>query len=86
MATNFFSGVRTSEQRLNIIIGQLNGLKKTLAGGHYDCSALITQIKATKAGLDAVLEKTLEEQLDRCLKTAKSKPEVKKIFSQAVRR
>jgi DNA-binding FrmR family transcriptional regulator len=86
MATNFFAGARTPEQRLNIIIGQLNGLKKTLAKGRYECSALITQIKATKAGLDAVLEKVLEEQLDRCLKTAKSKPEVKKIFSQALRK
>lgn len=86
MATNFFAGTRTPEQRLNIIIGQLNGLKKTLAKGRYDCSAFITQIKATKAGLDAVLEKILEEQLDRCLKTTKSKPEVKKIFSQALRR
>ena len=86
MATNFFAGTRTPEQRLNIIIGQLNGLKKTLAKGRYDCYALITQIKATKAGLDAVLEKILEEQLDRCLKTTKSKPEVKKIFSQALRK
>lgn len=86
MATNFFAGARTPDQRLNIIIGQLNGLKKSLANGRYDCSLLITQIKATKSGLDAVLEKVLEEQLDRCLKTVKSKPEVKKIFSQALRK
>jgi DNA-binding FrmR family transcriptional regulator len=86
MANNFFSGTRTPEQRLNIIIGQLNSLKKVISDDRYDCSSLITQIKATKAGLDAVLEKVLSEQLDRCLKTAKSKPEVKKMFSQALRR
>lgn len=86
MATSFFSGARTPEQRINIIIGQLNGLKKTLASGRYECSALITQIKATKSGLDAVMEKVLDEQLDRCLKTVKSKPEVKKIFNYALRK
>ena len=86
MANKFFTGVRTPEQRINIIIGQLNGLKKVLAKRQYDCSALITQIKAARSGLDAVLEKILEEQLDRCLKTTKSKPEVKKLFSQIIRK
>ena len=86
MATNnSLGGSRTPEQRLNIIIGQLNGLKKTISQSNYECSALITQIKAVKAGLDAVLEKILEEQLDRCLKTTKAKPEVKKIFNQVIR-
>mgnify|MGYP000967570662 CR=1 FL=1 len=82
---NPLSGSRTPEQRLNIIIGQLNGLKKTISQADYDCSALITQIKAVKAGLDAVLEKILEEQLDRCLKATKARPEVKKIFNQVIR-
>ncbi|HPU92492.1 MAG TPA: metal-sensitive transcriptional regulator [bacterium] len=87
MATNnpLLSGSRTPEQRLNIIIGQLNGLKKAIGQSNYECSALITQIKAVKAGLDAVLEKILEEQLDRCLKATKAKPEVKKIFNQVIR-
>jgi len=86
MATNNpLSGSRTPEQRLNIIIGQLNGLKKAIGQSNYECSALITQIKAVKAGLDAVLEKILEEQLDRCLKATKAKPEVKKIFNQVIR-
>ena len=75
---NPLSGSRTPEQRLNIIIGQLNGLKKTISQTNYDCSALITQIKA-------VLEKILEEQLDRCLKATKARPEVKKIFNQVIR-
>ncbi|HNW55762.1 MAG TPA: metal-sensitive transcriptional regulator [bacterium] len=86
MATGFFSGARTPEQRINIIIGQLNALKKAIAGGKADCSSVITQIKATKSGLDAVMEKVLEEQLDRCLKTVKSKPEVKKILNYALRK
>ena len=87
MATNnpLLCGSRTPEQRLNIIIGQLNGLKKAIGQSNYECSALITQIKAVKAGLDAVLEKILEEQLDRCLKATKAKPEVKKIFNQVIR-
>jgi len=71
MATGFFSGARTPEQRINIIIGQLTALKKAIANGKSDCSSVITQIKATKSGLDAVMEKVLEEQLDRCLKTVK---------------
>ncbi len=86
MATGFFSGARTPEQRINIIIGQLTALKKAIANGKSDCASMITQIKATKSGLDAVMEKVLEEQLDRCLKTVKSKPEVKKIFNYALRK
>ena len=86
MATNnSLTSGRTTEQRLNIIIGQLNGLKKAIGQSNYDCSALITQVKAVKAGLDSFLEKILEEQLDRCLKATKSKPEVKKIFNQVIR-
>jgi DNA-binding FrmR family transcriptional regulator len=58
----------TNETRINIIIGQLEGIKKMLASGdNNSCTDLIIQLKAVKSALSSLLEKIVSEEMGRCL-------------------
>ncbi len=59
--------MKTSEQRINIIIGQLEGIKRMLAQAPDDCFGLLTQMKAVKSALSSLTEQVLSSELDRCL-------------------
>lgn len=59
--------MKTNEQRINIIIGQLEGIKKMLSAEQNDCTDLIVQLKAIKAALSSLLEKIVSEEMGRCL-------------------
>ena len=41
--------MKTNEQRINIIIGQLEAIKKMLTKKDEDCTKLFIQLKATKS-------------------------------------
>lgn len=73
--------MKTTEQRINNIIGQLEGVKKMLANTPEDCLSILTQMKAVKSAMSSLTEKMLSTELDRCLKngfipTKKAKMEV----------
>jgi len=58
----------TNETRINIIIGQLEGIKKMLASSDSNgCTDLIIQLKAVKSALSSLLEKIVSEEMGRCL-------------------
>lgn len=59
--------MKTSEQRINNIIGQLEGIKKMLIESPDDCFALLTQMKAVKSAVSSLTEKILSVEFDRCL-------------------
>ncbi len=59
--------MKTSEQRINNIIGQLEGIKKMLVNDPEDCFSLLTQMKAVKSALSSLTEQLLSSELDRCL-------------------
>ncbi|HZJ41593.1 MAG TPA: metal-sensitive transcriptional regulator [Patescibacteria group bacterium] len=59
--------MKSNEQRINIIIGQLEGIKKMLSHKDGDCTSLIIQLKAIKAALSSLLEKIVAEEMGRCL-------------------
>lgn len=59
--------MKSNEQRINIIIGQLEAVKKMLSEKNNDCTDLIIQLKAIKSALSAVLEKIVSEEMGRCL-------------------
>jgi len=81
--------MKTIEQRINNIIGQLEGIKRMLANKPEDCFALITQIKAVKSALSALIEKILSSEFDRCFNNKMSLDKKRKmeiIFKELIKK
>lgn len=80
--------MKTNEQRINIIIGQLEGAKKKLNLKETDCFSLITQLKAIKAGTAALMESIISEKFNRCLsgKSSQDKENIQKLFKELIKK
>ncbi len=78
--------MKTNEQRINNIIGQLEGIKKMLGQGNRDCSSLIIQLKAIKSAMASLMEKIIAEEFVCCLagKQAEEKDKIEKIFKELI--
>jgi DNA-binding FrmR family transcriptional regulator len=78
--------MKTSEQRINNIIGQLEGVKKMLATGPQDCVALIVQLKAVKSAMASLMEKIIADEFSYCLLDEKlsSQQKMEKIFKELI--
>ncbi|MEI6379055.1 MAG: metal-sensitive transcriptional regulator [Candidatus Falkowbacteria bacterium] len=63
---------RTPEQLLNIVIGQLEGVKKMLAG-EKDCLKVLVQLKAAKSALNNATTHILSQNMHHCLVSTKPK-------------
>lgn len=59
--------MKTSTQRINNIIGQLEGVKKMLERDDVDCFKLVIQLKAVRSAMSSLMEKVMAEELSRCL-------------------
>lgn len=57
----------TIEKRINIIIGQLEAIKKLADDEGIDCDQLLTQLKASKSALNSVYRLIVKREMDRCL-------------------
>jgi len=69
--------VKTNQQRLNNIIGQLEGIKKMM-DSKAECLKILTQLKASKSALSSVTDSVIEDKFNTCLKSL-SKDD-KKLF------
>jgi DNA-binding FrmR family transcriptional regulator len=80
--------MKTNEQRINIIIGQLEGIKKKLNSPKADCFALITQLKAIKAATSSLMEAVINEEFGKCLlgKGQKKTEDIKKFFQEIIKK
>jgi len=79
--------MKTATQRINNIIGQLEGIKKVLATENKDCFQLITQLKAIKSASAALLDKIVKEELEVCLRQPNQKREkMLKIFEEVTKK
>ncbi len=78
--------MKTPEQRLNNVIGQLSGAKKILAEPQRDCFLLLTQLKAARSALSALMDKIVGEEFDRCLIDPQrhDKAKIEKIFKEII--
>lgn len=78
--------MKTNEQRINNIVGQLNGIKHLLADPKNDCFEAITQLKAARAALDALLVKVLSDEALPCLNRQPGKQaKLNKILKEIVK-
>ncbi len=58
--------MKSNEQLINNIIGQLEGVKKMM-DCEKDCTATITQLKAAKSALNTVIRRHIETHLKHCV-------------------
>lgn len=71
--------MKTSQQRINNIIGQLEGIKKMLEKSPDDCFSILVQVKAVKAAINSLTEQMLSKELDNCLKKSFSPSKKEKV-------
>ena len=58
--------MKTTEQLINNIIGQANGIKKMI-DDKKDCYLVINQMKAVKAAVTSLMDKFINENMNTCL-------------------
>lgn len=77
--------MKTEQQLLNNIIGQLNGLKE-MVEKNRDCFEVIVQMKAAKSSFNTLMNRYMERQFISCLdkcRSANSKENLcKKFFGE----
>lgn len=80
--------IKTTEQRINNIIGQLEGSKKMLADKNKDCFALIIQLKAIRSAMSSLMDKVISEEMDRCFLNGKNSNQTKiaKILKEIIKK
>lgn len=64
--------MKTNEQLINNIIGQLNGINKMMED-NKDCFQVIIQMKAAKSAMASLLNKIIKEEYIQCLRSCKNK-------------
>jgi DNA-binding FrmR family transcriptional regulator len=62
--------MKSINQRLNNITGQIEGIKKML-DKNSDCIQVLTQLKAVKSAVGSVMDSVIEEQFNTCMKSLK---------------
>ncbi len=64
--------MKTKQQRINTIIGQLEGIKEMITK-EEPCINQLTQLKAAKSSISSLMDSIVEEQLHTCLSQLKTK-------------
>ncbi len=59
--------MKTQEQLINNIIGQLNGINKMLKS-EKDCFQVLIQMKAVRSALGSAMDKYIEANIVNCMK------------------
>lgn len=59
--------MKNDSQRINNIIGQLEGIKKMMET-REDCLMIVIQLKAVKSALNSLMRKIISENANDCLK------------------
>lgn len=59
--------MKTQQQLINNIIGQLNGITKMI-DGEKDCLATIVQMKAAHSAMSSLMNKFIEENFLQCMR------------------
>lgn len=63
--------MKSNVQRLNNVIGQIEGVKKMI-DGQADCIKVLTQLKAIRSAVSGVMNKVIDEQFEKCMYSIES--------------
>jgi len=77
--------MKTNEQLINNIIGQLNGIKKMMEWDRQ-CSDIIIQLKAVKSSVNSLSTKYINESLMDCFPNIpeKEQGQIKKMLTEII--
>lgn len=79
--------IKTTEQRINNIIGQLEGSKKMLSKKDRDCFGLIIQLKAIRSAMSSLMDKVISEEMDNCFVSKNLNQEkIAKILKEIIKK
>jgi DNA-binding FrmR family transcriptional regulator len=77
--------MKTIEQRINNIIGQLEAIKRVVVSKEdHDCLKLLIQLKAIKSATASLMSKVMEDDLSSCLRRGGivDQEKIKKLFDE----
>lgn len=78
--------MKTTEQRINNIVGQLEGVKKMLNNKDKECLTIIMQLKAARSAISSLMSRLLEEEMDGCFSKKNKQPEkISKLFKEIIK-
>jgi len=78
--------MKTTAQRINNIVGQLEGTKKMLNETDKDCLTVIVQLKAARSAISSLMNKLLAEEMDCCFSNKNKQPEkMAKLFKEIIK-
>lgn len=79
--------MKTIDQRINNIIGQLEGIKKMRSCSTQDFISVLTQLKATRSALVSLMDKVIVEEFDCLLKDTKviDRERLELIFNKIIK-
>lgn len=78
--------MKTTEQRINNIVGQLEGAKKMLSASKPDCFAVMIQLKAARSAVSALMDKIMNEEMEVCFKSKnKQQEKISKIIKEIIK-
>ncbi len=60
--------MKTQEQLINNVIGQLKGVNRMI-NSEKECFSVLVQIKAAKSAVNNLMNKYIEENVINCIKT-----------------
>ena len=79
--------MKSNEQLINNILGQLEGIKKMMVA-RKSCKEVIVQLKAVRASMDAMTRKYLYSQMKKCVNSEKGKnnySQIETIVAELIR-
>lgn len=63
--------MKSIDQRLNNIVGQIEGIKK-MREKKSDCFQVLIQLKAVRSAINGVIDSVVEEKLTNCTELLKT--------------
>jgi len=80
--------MKTKEQLINNISGQINGVKRMLEE-EKDCNLILNQMKAAKSAISSLMDKFIEENMNICLNDPSkkgNKETLQKLFKEMTKK
>lgn len=80
--------MKTNEQRINNIVGQLEGAKRMLKDKNSDCFSSLIQLKASRSAISSLMDNLIEEEFKICLSSqgVKNREKINKIFKEVLKK
>lgn len=64
--------MKSNIERLNNVVGQINGINKMLTE-EKDCIQVLTQLKAVKSAISSVIDNIVDDKINNCISSLKAK-------------